>query len=177
MADPALAVELALLRWLERRVERRHPEAVVGANPLAARLLQAASRRRVPVLADLVGTALNCAIECPLPSPVLMPYPFGIVIHRNVALGSRVTIMQQVAIGPKHPADPGAPTIGDNVWIGAGARIFGPITIGRGATVGANAVVTRDVPSHCTVVGANRILAPAAVAGERQSGSEAVVNT
>jgi serine O-acetyltransferase len=60
------------------------------------------------------------------------------------------------------------------VFIGAGAKVLGPVRIGRSATVGANAVVTRDVPSHCTVVGANRILGGAGVVQERQ---QSVVNT
>jgi len=46
----------------------------------------------------------------------------------------------------------GAPVIEDNVVIGPGARIIGTLRIGRGATIGANAVVTEDVPSHETVV-------------------------
>lgn len=172
----AVKVERALLRWLERRVERRNPNTVVGANPLAARILQFALRHRVPVLADFMSTLLNCGIACRLRSPILMPHPFGIVIHRNAVIGSRVTVMQQVTIGNKHPADPGVPVIEDNVCIGAGAKILGPIRIGRGATVGANAVVTRDVPSHCTVVGANRILGGGTVADERQRNQTAVVN-
>jgi serine O-acetyltransferase len=173
----AVQVEAALLRWLERRVERRYPEAVVGANPLAARILQFAVRRRIPVLSDVVSVVLNCGIDCPLPSPVLMPRPYGIFIDRHATIGSRVTILQQVAIGTKYPADPGVPVIEDNVWIGAGAKILGPVTVGRGAIVGANAVVTRDVPSHCTVVGANRIVGAGTVAAERQLESDAVVNT
>jgi serine O-acetyltransferase len=172
---PAAAkVERALLRWLERRVERRFSNAVVGANPLAARLLQFACRHRVPLLADFMSTLLNCGIYCPLPAPILMPHPYGIFIHRNAVIGSRVTVMHQVTIGNKHPADPGAPVIEDNVCIGPGAKILGPVRIGHGATVGANAVVTRDVPSHCTVVGANRILGPGTVVEERQ---RSVVNT
>jgi serine acetyltransferase len=174
-ALPAAAakVERALLRWLECRVEQRHPDAVVGGNPLAARLLQFARRHEVPLLRDLMETLLNCGIACRLRSPILMPYPFGIVIHRNAVIGSRVTVMQQVTIGTKHVSDPGAPVIEDNVCIGAGARILGAVRIGHGATVGANAVVTRDVPSHCTVVGANRILGRT-VAEERHA---SVVNT
>ena len=62
-----------------------------------------------------------------------------------------------------------------DVCIGAGAKILGAVRVGHGATVGANAVVTRDVPSHCTVVGANRILGRTGVVQERQSSS--VVNT
>ena len=172
---PAAAkVERALLRWLEGRVERRHSDAVVGANPLAARILQFACRHRVPVLADFMGTLLNCGIYCRLRSPILMPHPYGIFIHRNVAIGSRVTVMQQVTIGNKHASDPGVPVIEDNVCIGAGAKILGALRIGHGATVGANAVVTRDVPSHCTVVGVNRILGGEIVVEERQ---QSVVNT
>ena len=171
---PAAArVEGELLRWLERRVERRFSDTVVGANPLAARLLQFACRHRLPLLTDFMSTLLNCGIDCPLRAPILMPHPYGIFIHRNVVVGSRVTVMQQVTIGNKHPSDPGVPVIEDNVCIGAGAKILGAVRIGHGVTVGANAVVTRDVPSHCTVVGANRILG-AAVVQERQ---QSVVNT
>ena len=178
-ALPAAAahVERALLRWLECRVQRRHPDAVVGGNPRAARLLQFACRHRLPLLAGFMETLLNCAIGCRLRSPVLMPHPYGIVIDRNAVLGSRVTVMHQVTIGARHPADPAAPVIEDNVFIGAGARILGAVRIGRHAVVGANAVVTRDVPSHCTVVGVNRILGAAAVVGGRQAGFPAVVNT
>jgi serine O-acetyltransferase len=172
---PAAAkVERALLRWLERRVERRFSDTVVGANPLAARILQFACRHRVPLLADFMSTLLNCGIYCALRAPILMPHPYGIFIHRNAVIGSRVTVMHQVTIGSKHPSDPGAPVIEDNVCIGAGAKILGAVRIGHGATVGANAVVTRDVPSHCTVVGANRILGRSAVVEERQ---QSVVNT
>ena len=85
--------------------------------------------------------------------------------------------MHQVTIGNKHPSDPGVPVIEDNVCIGAGAKILGAVRIGHGATVGANAVVTRDVPSHCTVVGFNRILGASIVADERQTKSATVVNT
>jgi serine O-acetyltransferase len=177
LSAAAAKLERGLLRWLERRVERRNPDTVVGANPLAARILQFACRHNIPVLADFMGTLLNCGIYCRLRSPILMPHPYGIVIHRNVVIGSRVTVMHQVTIGNQHPSDPGAPVIEDNVCIGAGAKILGAVRIGHGATVGANAVVTRDVPSHCTVVGANRILGVVAVAKERQQDEAIVVNT
>jgi hypothetical protein len=162
-------VERAILRWLECRVERRYPDAVVGPNPLAARLLQ------MPGIGRAVGWFLGCRLNCRIRSPILMPLPLGIVIERGVELGSRVTVMHQVTIGRKDPVAPreqgGAlAVIEDNVFIGAGAKVLGPVRIGRGATVGANAVVTRDVPSHCTVVGANRILGagPPAVAATRR---------
>ena len=140
---PAIVVEVerAILRWLECRVERRHPEALVGENPLAARVLQFAVRHRLPGIQLL----LNCDIRCSLGSPVLMPYPFGIVIERGARIGSRVTLMHQVSLL-------GGPTIEDNVAIGPGAKVIGAVRVGRGATIGPNAVVTEDVPSHDTIV-------------------------
>ena len=176
-------VERAILRWLECRVERRYPDAVVGANPLSARLLQ------MPLVGRLVGVLLNSRLECRIRSPVLMPLPYGIVIERGVQLGSRVTVMHQVTIGRKQIGRKDGvvrrehgghlAVIEDNVFIGAGAKVLGPVRIGRGATVSANAVVTRDVPSHCTVVGANRILGvdePAVAVGRREE-NHTVVNT
>jgi transferase family hexapeptide repeat protein len=169
LAAMVTQVERSILRWLECRVERRYPDALVGPNPLAARLLQ------TPLLGRAVGWFLGCRLDCHIRSPILMPLPMGIVIERGVELGSRVTVMHQVTIGRKDPVAPrehggNLAVIEDNVFIGAGAKVLGPVRIGRGATVGANAVVTRDVPSHCTVVGANRILGagPPAVAARRR---------
>jgi serine O-acetyltransferase len=173
--------ERAILRWLECRVERLYPDAMVGENPVAARVLQFAVRSGFAAPIELV---LNCRVECRIGSPILMPVPFGIVIERGVAIGRRVTIMHQVTIGRKDPgprqADGGGvPVIEDNVFIGAGAKVLGAVRIGRGATVGANAVVTRDVPSHCTVVGTNRILGAdePGVAARRREEEDTVVNT
>ena len=144
LAPITLAVERAILRWLECRVERRYPGALVGENPVAARVLQFAARHHIPG----VQLFMNCSIRCRLGPPVLMPYPFGIVMERGVVLGSRVTVMNQVSLL-------GEVIVEDNVVIGPGARIVasgGPLRIGRGATIGPNAVVTQDVPSHDTVV-------------------------
>ena len=141
LAAVVVEVERAILRWMECRVERRYPRALVGENPLAARILQFAARHGIPG----VQSYFNCHIGCPLGSPVLMPYPFGIVIERGTRIGSRVTLMQQVSLL-------GGPVIEDNVTIGPGAKVIGSVRIGRGATIGPNAVVTDDVPSHDTIV-------------------------
>jgi serine O-acetyltransferase len=60
--------------------------------------------------------------------------------------------------------DNGCPIIEDDVTVGCGARVLGPIRVGRGATIGANAVVLHDVPPGATVVGAPaRVVRPRAV--------------
>jgi len=78
------------------------------------------------------------------------------VIGETAQIGDNVTIYQCVTLGGTNPANgvPGKrhPTISDNVIIGAGAQILGPITVGARARVGANAVVTRDVPEGATMV-------------------------
>lgn len=73
----------------------------------------------------------------------------GIFISHNAVIGSNSTIFHQVTIGE---GNGGAPMIGDNVYIGAGAKIIGGITIGDNVKIGANCVVCEDVPSNCTVV-------------------------
>ena len=79
------------------------------------------------------------------------------VIGETAEIGDEVTIYQHVTLGGTNPADgvPGKrhPTIGDGVIIGCGAQVLGPITVGRRARIGANAVVTKDVPEGATMVG------------------------
>ena len=156
---PAVATDVAeaILVWLANRIERRHLREF-SENPLGARVLLFVCRHRVPLFGRLVRLLFNSDIYCRFRAAILMPHPYGIVIHSKAQIGSGVTVMQQVTIGGKDPGVNLAPVIEDNVYIGAGAKILGAIRVGRGAVIGANAVVTRDVPSYCTVVGANRIL-------------------
>lgn len=148
LAAVIAAAERAILSWLESRIERRYPEALVGRNPAAARFLQWAVRSRLPLVGRAAQVLLNCDLECELQAPVLMPHPYGIVIERGTRIGNRVTVFQQASL----MADAsGAPHIEENVRIGPGARIVGAVRIGRYAVIGPNAVVTTDVASHCTV--------------------------
>ncbi|MBR6766924.1 MAG: serine O-acetyltransferase, partial [Clostridia bacterium] len=78
----------------------------------------------------------------------------GVVIGETAEIGNNVTIYQDVTlggtgkdVGKRHP------TIGDNVVIGAGAKVLGPFTVGAGAKIGASAVVLKEVPPFSTVVG------------------------
>lgn len=72
----------------------------------------------------------------------------GIIVSHYTTIGTNAWIAQQVTIG-QDIAENVAPTIGDNVIIGAGAKIFGDVRIGDNVTIGANAVVTHDIPSNC----------------------------
>ncbi|MFC4307843.1 hypothetical protein ACFPN2_02010 [Steroidobacter flavus] len=152
--------ERAIVAQLASRTARRLglPDTSKD-NPASTDVLLFFCRRHVPALSKLIRVLFNSDIHCRLPADVHMPHPYGIVLHRQAVIGHRVTIMQQVMIGSRD-GDPNiAPVIGDDVVIGAGARILGDVRIGKGATIGANAVVTRDIPPGATVVGADRIVA------------------
>ena len=96
----------------------------------------------------------------------------GVVIGETAEVGECVTMYQGVtlggtgfATGKRHP------TVQDNVTIGSGAKLLGPITIGHGAKIGANAVVIHDVPPNSTVVGNPGH--PVRVEGRRPEGPDA----
>jgi serine O-acetyltransferase len=80
-----------------------------------------------------------------------------VVIGESAEIGDDVTIYQHVTLGGTNPANGVAgkrhPTIGDGVIIGSGAQVLGPISVGHRARIGANAVVTKDVPEGATMIG------------------------
>lgn len=78
-----------------------------------------------------------------------------LVVNKDARIGKNCRCHVGVNIGGFNG---GVPVIGDNVYIGPGAKIFGGITIGNNVRIGANAVVSKDVPDGMTVVGANKIL-------------------
>jgi serine O-acetyltransferase len=96
----------------------------------------------------------------------------GVVIGETAEIGKRVTLYQGVTLGgtgfqrgKRHP------TVGDNVTIGSGAKLLGPIAVGDGAKIGANTVVVEDVPPGTTVVGNPGH--PVKVEGRRVEGPDA----
>lgn len=103
------------------------------------------------------GIPFNSKIQ-----PFVTPHAFyGIFISGAAKIGKGCTIFHHVTIGSNTLPDSknaGAPTIGDNVYIGAGAKIIGNITIGNNVRIGAGCVVTRDVPDNCTVVPAANVV-------------------
>ena len=79
----------------------------------------------------------------------------GIFVSQGARIGKGCTIFQQVTIGSNTLEGSkryGAPTIGDNVYIGCGAKIIGRVTVGDNVRIGANCVVTTDIPDNSTVV-------------------------
>ena len=78
----------------------------------------------------------------------------GVVIGETTVIGNNVTLYQGVTLGGTGK-DTGKrhPTIEDDVVVGAGAKVLGPFTVGRGSKVGAGAIVLKEVPPECTVVG------------------------
>jgi serine O-acetyltransferase len=103
---------------------------------------------------------------------LFIDHGMGVVIGETASLGANVTMYQGVtlggtgfATGKRHP------TVQDNVTIGSGAKLLGPITIGHGAKIGANAVVIHDVPPNSTVVGNPGH--PVRIEGRRPEGPDA----
>lgn len=140
----------------------------VGFHRLAHRLFEA----ELYFLARLVNhfsrfvTAIDIHPGAKIGKHLFIDHGFT-VIGETAEIGDNVTIYQCVTLGGTNPANgvPGKrhPTLCDNAIIGSGAQILGPITVGPRARVGANAVVTDDVPEGATMVGlkARSTLVPA----------------
>lgn len=97
-------------------------------------------------LETVIGGGLRC------------PHLMGIIIAGNAVIGNNCTIFHQVTIGIDELKGREAPVIGDNVYIGAGAKIIGNVYVGSNSKIGANAVITKDVPVGATVVGCNSVV-------------------
>ena len=145
---------------------------------LAHRLAHALHRVGVPIVPRTVATVVRAATGVEIhPAASIGPGLFidhgsGVVIGETAEIGEDVTLYQGVtlggtgfATGKRHP------TVEDNVTIGSGAKLLGPITIGHGAKIGANSVVIHDVPPNSTVVGNPGH--PVRVEGRRPEGPDA----
>jgi serine O-acetyltransferase len=116
-----------------------------GGVPLAPRLIAYTSR-------SVTGVEIHPAAS--IGSDFFIDHGSGVVIGETAEIGDRVTLYQGVTLGgtgfargKRHP------TLSDDVTVGSGAKLLGPVTIGRNAKVGANTVVIEDVPEQTTVVG------------------------
>ncbi|HUA10559.1 MAG TPA: serine O-acetyltransferase [Solirubrobacteraceae bacterium] len=155
-----------LLAWpgihalLSHRVAHRLHRAEV---PLLPRLIATLTR-------SLTGIEIHPAAR--IGAGLFIDHGTGVVIGETAEIGEDVTLYQGVtlggtgfAVGKRHP------TVQDNVTIGSGAKLLGPITIGHGAKIGANSVVITDVEANCTVVGNPGH--PVRVDGRRPEGPDA----
>ena len=77
----------------------------------------------------------------------------GIILHSDVKIGENCSVGPGVLIGTRGLGNKGVPVIGDNVYIGVGAKVLGGVIIGNNTKIGANAVVLCDVPEGTTAVG------------------------
>ena len=106
---------------------------------------------------------------------LFIDHGMGVVIGETSEIGNNVTIYHMVTLGGISPSINSNeqrnikrhPTLKDNVVIGSGAQILGPVTVGKNAKIGANAVVTKDVPENAVMVGI-----PAKNVGETSSSDE-----
>jgi serine O-acetyltransferase len=127
---------------------------------LAYRVAHALNEAEVPlaptgisyVSRAITGVEIHPAAE--IGDDFFIDHGSGVVIGETAEIGDRVTLYQGVTLGgtgfqrgKRHP------TLGDNVTVGSGAKLLGPIEVGHGAKVGANTVVVEDVPPNSTVVG------------------------
>jgi serine O-acetyltransferase len=93
-----------------------------------------------------VVTGADIPLNCQIGGGLLLVHTSGIVIHPDAKIGPNCLIMQQVTLT-------GGVRLGGHVDVGAGAKIIRPVTVGSDACIGANAVVTANVPEGATAVG------------------------
>lgn len=97
-----------------------------------------------------IVTGCDIPVTAKIGGGLLLPHPNGVVIHPHAVIGPNCLLFQQVTIGA---IDPGIPTLGGHIDVGAGAKILGAVTVGDHALIGANAVVLTDVPAGAVAAG------------------------
>jgi serine O-acetyltransferase len=145
---------------------------------LAHRAAHAMDEAGVPLIPRLLAyltrsiTGVEIHPSAKIGGEFFVDHGSGVVIGETAEIGERVTLYQGVTLGgtgfqrgKRHP------TLGDDVTVGSGAKLLGPIAVGDGAKIGANTVVVEDVPPQATVVGNPGH--PVKVDGKRVQGPDA----
>ncbi len=145
---------------------------------LAHRVAHALYGTGVPLLPRIIAaftravTGIEIHPAARIGQGFFIDHGMGVVVGETAEIGDNVTLYQGVtlggtgfATGKRHP------TVQDNVTIGSGAKLLGPITVGHGAKIGANSVVIHDVPPNSTVVGNPGH--PVRIEGRRPEGPDA----
>jgi len=140
---------------MESRNKRYWPHPRMGAEALyylSHRLWKQGFKRLAHLVKYMNVFLFRVYIDSPAQIGARLDLPhggFGVVIGVDVEIGNDAIIFHNVTIGH---ARPGPVLIGDRLYIGTGASILGPVRIGNDVTIGANTVVTFDVPDGATVV-------------------------
>jgi len=176
MSEPSGEAKALLNRWIA--VAKEDIQAIKERDPAARgtieimlsypglhaiwmhRLAYYLHQKKVPLLPRLISmfaraaTGIEIHQAARIGHGLFIDHGMGVVIGETAEVGENVTMYQGVTLGgtgkergKRHP------TIKDNVVIAAGASVLGPITVGEDSKVGAGAVVVKDVPPNCTVVG------------------------
>ena len=123
-------------------------------NGTSNRLLRIFYQFRYQRLMHSYGCEIPLNVE--IPDSTVFPHQYyGIFISGWAKIGENCTIFQHVTIGSNTLSDtlhPGAPIIGDNVYIGSGAKLVGGVSVGNNVRIGANCIVFKDIPDNSTVV-------------------------
>jgi serine O-acetyltransferase len=113
-----------------------------------------------------IVTGIELPCEARLGRNFIIDHFGGIVISGYAIFGDDCRIRNGVVVGLKNVTDPAAPVIGNNVDIGAGAKVLGRIRIGNNVVIGANAVVICDVPDDSMAVGVPAVVKPRRMADD-----------
>jgi serine O-acetyltransferase len=154
---------------LDLRAVARNAPTVRFLAVALLRLAQAAGAR-VPLAGSLVKqanhvlTGADLAYQAEIGPGLVLYHPTGVVIGPGCRVGARATIMQGATLGSDAVTGGagGSPAIGDDVFIGPGAAVFGGVSLGDRVRVGANSVVTDSFDADVVIAGA-----PARVVGHR----------
>ena len=114
-----------------------------------------------------IVTGIELPCEAKVGRNFIIDHFGGIVISGYAKFGDNCRIRNGVVVGLRHVDDKRAPSIGDNVDIGTGAKLLGPIQIGDNVLIGANAVVMTDVPNNCIAVGVPAVVKPRGVSARQ----------
>ncbi len=128
----------------------------VGLYRVAHKLWQLRARWLAQVVAHFARfvTGIEIHPAARLGRRLFIDHGFGVVIGETAEVGDDCTLYQGVTLGgTSWQPEKRHPTLGNNVVVGAGAKVLGPITIGDGARIGSNSVVVKNVPAGATVVG------------------------
>jgi serine O-acetyltransferase len=130
-------------------------QGLVRLHKMSRRLLDLRFRRLSRLVEHIIRLVYAARIPAEAdidPSVHFSHNALAVVVTKKASIGARCQIGMHVLLGSSWPLE-GGPRLEPDVVVMSGAKVIGPVTIGRGSVIGANAVVLRDVPPHALVVG------------------------